>query len=291
MSVTLEQVNAVVGTRLPSFTYSFTTRDTVIYALGIGAPADWLDPDELRFVYDHSPEFVAIPTMASIYSGELIRYILTGDLQGIKFNPLMLVHGEQQIDIRQPLPTSGEITCQPIISAIYDKGSGMVVVTDVDCRNAAGETVAMTQAAMFIRGLGDFGGDRGPSSKVNLPPDRMPDVIHEESTLTTQALLYRLSGDGNPLHADPSAAAFAGFDMPILHGLATYGFGARAVIKHYCDNNPLRFKKMQARFSRHVFPGETLVTEMWTTDDGVVFQMRVSDRDEVVLSNGLAVVE
>lgn len=291
MSVTLEQVNAVVGTQLPPFTYTFTERDTVIYALGIGAPADWLDPDELKFVYDHSPEFVALPTMATVYGGDLIRYILTGDLQGIKFNPLMLVHGEQKIDIRQTLPTSGEITCHPVISAIYDKGSGMVVVTDLDCRNAAGETIALTQSAMFIRGLGGYGGERGPSSKVNLPPERIPDVIHEENTLTTQALLYRLSGDGNPLHADPSAAAMANFDMPILHGLATYGFGARAIIKHYCDNNPTRFKQMQARFSKHVFPGDTLITEMWTTDEGIIFQMRVSDRDEVVLSNGLAVVE
>ena len=103
MSVTLEQVNAVVGTQLPPFTYTFTERDTVIYALGIGAPADWLDPDELKFVYDHSPEFVALPTMSTVYSGDLIRYILTGDLQGIKFNPLMLVHGEQKIDIRQTI--------------------------------------------------------------------------------------------------------------------------------------------------------------------------------------------
>jgi len=290
MSVTLDVVNAAIGSQQPPIVYNFTKRDTVLYALGVGAPANWLDPDELRFVYELSPDFAALPSMPTIYSGALIEDIVKGDIQGIRFNPMMLVHGEQSCEIRQPLPVEGAITCTPTISAIYDKGSGMVIVTDVDCKDESGQTVAVTQSAMFIRGLGGFGGDRGPSSKVNLPPERPADIIYEEKTLESQALIYRLSGDINPLHADPSMAAVGGFDRPILHGLATYGFAARAVLKHYCDNDPSRFISIQVRFSRHVFPGETLITEMWTTDDGVILQVRVKERDEIALSNALVKV-
>lgn len=282
--VTLDVVNAAIGRTMAEIVYTFDTRDTVLYALGVGAPLDWVNPDELKFVYERHDKFCALPTMPVIYSSKTIDSIVAGNIAGIKFNPMMLVHGEQSLEIKKSLPTAGTIRCTPTIRNIFDKGSGMVIVTDVSCVDDAGDEVAVTSSAMFIRGLGDFGGERGSSDKI-IMPDRTPDKIHEETTLTKQALIYRLSGDINPLHADPAMAALGNFETPILHGLATYGFAGRAVLKHFCDNDPARFKTMKARFTREVYPGDTLITEMWHEGDAVLCQTKVKERDVVVLGN------
>lgn len=282
--VSLEIVNQAIGQTLAPITYHFTTRDTVLYALGVGAPGDWLAPDELKFVYELSPDFVALPSMPVIYSSAMIDDIVKGDIQGIKFNPMMLVHGEQSLTIKAPLPVSGTITCTPRIRDIYDKGSGMLIITDVSCVDQHGVEVAVTSASMFIRGLGDFGGERGESDKSNQLPEREPDAIIEEATLERQALIYRLSGDINPLHADPAMAAFGNFDRPILHGLATFGFSTRAILKQFANNDPARIQSIAVRFSKHVFPGETLRTEMWETPEGITFQTIAKERDAVVLN-------
>jgi acyl dehydratase len=289
MTDLLNIVNAAIGKSLAPLTYTFSKRDTVIYALGVGAPANWLEQDELKFVYELSNDFVALPTMPVVYSMDMIHDIVKGDIEGIKFNPMMLVHGEQSFEIKKTLPVEGTITCTPTIRNIFDKGSGMLILTDVSCVDENGHEVAVTSGSMFIRGLGDFGGERGSSEKIVMP-DRAPDVIHEEKTLETQALIYRLSGDINPLHADPDMAKFGNFETPILHGLATYGFAGRAVLKHFAGNDPSRFKSMSGRFSKEVYPGETLITEMWQTDDCVMFQMKAKKRDVVVLSSGKVVV-
>jgi (3R)-3-hydroxyacyl-CoA dehydrogenase / 3a,7a,12a-trihydroxy-5b-cholest-24-enoyl-CoA hydratase / enoyl-CoA hydratase 2 len=290
MTVSLDVVNAAIGKELPTLTYTFTQRDSAIYALGVGAPADWLDPDELKFVYELHGGFCALPTMPVIYSGRMIHDIVKGDIQGIKFNPMMLVHGEQAIEIKAPLPVEGTISCTPKIRSIHDKGSGMLISTQVSCRDASGNEIAVTSGSMFIRGLGGFGGERGSSEKIEMP-ERAPDVVHEEQTLTRQALLYRLNGDINPLHADPAMAAIGNFPTPILHGLATYGFAGRAVLKHFAGNNPSRFKSMSGRFSREVYPGDTLVTEMWHENGAIYFQTKAKERDVVVLSNGRVVID
>ncbi len=285
----LAVVNSAIGKELAPITYDFSHRDTVLYALGVGAPADWLAQDELKFVYELHHDFQALPTMPVIYSNAMIEDIVKGDIQGIKFNPMMLVHGEQVLEIHKPLPTAGTITCTPKIRNIYDKGSGMLMVNDVTCVDETGETVAVTTASMFIRGLGGFGGERGSSEAVQIP-DRAPDTVHEEQTLTTQALLFRLSGDINPLHADPNMAQVGNFETPILHGLATHGFAGRALLKHMADNDPSRFKQMAVRFSKEVYPGETLVTEMWREGDRVLFQTKVKERNVIVLSHGRATI-
>ncbi len=287
--VTLELVNSVIGKSQPAIEYSFSKRDTAIYALGVGAPADPLSQDELKFVYELSHNFCALPTMPVVYSGRMIDDIVKGDIHGIKFNPMMLVHGEQSLEINKALPVEGTIVCTPTISNIFDKGSGMVMETEVTCVDEAGDVVATTMSSMFIRGLGGFGGERGSSEKIVMP-ERAPDAVHEETTLDTQALIYRLSGDINPLHADPNMAKLGNFEKPILHGLATYGFAGRAVLKHFADNNPARFSAMQGRFSREVYPGDTLITEMWQTGDGVLFQTKAKARDVVVISGGKVIV-
>lgn len=289
MTELLDIVNAAIGKTFGEMTYEFTKRDTVLYALGVGAPADWLDPDELKFVYELSSDFVALPTMPVVYSGQLIENLISGDIHGIKFNPMMLVHGEEAFELKKTLPVEGKITFTSTIRDIFDKGSGLLMNTDVSCRDESGDEVATTHSSIFIRGLGGFGGERGSSEKIVMP-EREPDIVYEEQTLEKQALIYRLNGDINPLHADPNMAKMGNFETPILHGLCTYGFAGRAVLKHYAGNDPARFKSMSGRFSREVYPGDTLVTEMWETDDCVIFQTKAKERDVVVLSSGKVVV-
>lgn len=279
-------VSQITGHAFDPFIFSYTERDVCLYALAVGAPADWLDQGELSFVYELSGQgFKALPTFPVLYPTRMIDHILTGRLGQIEFNPMMLVHGEQYLEIKKTIPTAGEITCRPRIANIYDKGSGMLVITETPCYDESGEEVAFNQSSMFIRGLGNFGGERGPSGQPEAIPDRAPDAIQRETTLEKQALLYRLCGDRNPLHADPAMAAVGNFDRPILHGLCTFGFAGRAVLKHFCDNDPARFKSIKVRFAKHVFPGETLLTEMWKQDSRVIFRTRVEERAEDVLTH------
>lgn len=291
MTFTLEQVQAAIGKPQDPFVFTYTSRDVVLYALGVGAGVDPMDQDDLRFVYELSTRgFRVLPTFAVAYISQSIRDILSGRIGDITYNPMMLVHGEQSLTLHKELPTAGTITCHPVVSNIYDKGSGMLVISDVTCNDENGDTLAVLQSSMFIRGMGDFGGERGTSDKSGTPPERQPDAIIEQTTTENQALIYRLSGDINPLHADPDMAAIGNFERPILHGLCTFGFASRAVLKQFCDNDPARFKSVKARFSKHVFPGETLITEMWREGDQVIFQTKCKERDEVVLNYAVATI-
>ena len=162
------------------------------------------------------------------------------------------------------------------------------MVLDVISRDEAGELLAQARTSMFLRGLGGFGGERGQSSSIDMP-DRSPDSIVEEKTLTRQALIYRLAGDANPLHVDPQMAAIGNFDKPILHGLCTLGYSARAVLKRFCGNDARKLATIRTRFARHVFPGETLITEMWDMGAGKIdFQTKAKERDMLVLSHSSA---
>jgi 3-hydroxyacyl-CoA dehydrogenase/3a,7a,12a-trihydroxy-5b-cholest-24-enoyl-CoA hydratase len=275
----------LVGYQFAPTEFVYGERDVSLYALSVGAAADPADASERRFVYElNGAGFVALPTFAVTFPFVVLRQL--AEVPGFTFNPMMMLHGEQYLVLQRPLPLAATITNHAHISAVYDKGKGIVVIIDIHGVDDRGAEVAFNQTSVYVRGLGGFGGERGPSGSVNLPPPRPPDAVTRETTQPNQALLYRLSsGDRNPLHVDPQMAALGGYERPILHGLCTFGFAGRAVLKQFGANDPARFRAMKARFSKHVFPGETLITEMWReAETQVIFQCKVAERDEIVIS-------
>ena len=290
MSTLLQQaVDRLLAARLDAVEVRYDENDVALYALGIGAPDDPFDQDELKFVYERSRlGFEVIPTFAACFGIGLLGELISDALADLNGQPRIRLHGEQEMAFYRALPTSGALNVSLRVSNVYDKGSGMLINVDCDSHTQAGEALASARYGIFMPGLGGYGGERGTSKRVDLP-ERPPDCMREEKTLESQALLYRLSGDLTPFHADPEAAVIANFEKPILHGLCTYGFAARALLKHCCGNDAARLAAISARFSRHVFPGETLRTEIWLLDDGQVrFRTKALERDEVVLSRGQA---
>ncbi len=275
MAVTLE----AVGKKLPVTTFEYTERDVILYALGVGAGLD-----ELQYVYE--PGLKVIPTFGVVPAFPA----LLGMGSVMQFNPVMVLHGEQRVELRKPFPTKGKLTTSGTIKAIYDKGSGALVSVEAETADENGDVVCVNTFGVFIRGEGGFGGERGPSGARNVPPERPPDEVVEMETLPQQALIYRLSGDRNPLHADPNVAKMAGYDRPILHGLCTFGHAARAIIQRCCGGDPDRLKGFEVRFSGVVFPGDKIITEMWRESDTRVIVQTKTQRGDVVLSNAAATV-
>jgi len=202
------------------------------------------------------------------------------------FNWAMLVHGSQAVTLHRPIPVDANATTQDKVVAMYDKGKAAVVVTESEVKTADGEPLFTTRSSVFIRGEGGWGGDRGPSGPQNEPPASAPDHEITMQTSPDQAFVYRLSGDRNPLHTDPSFAALGGFDRPILHGLCTYGFTGRALLKALCDDDVSRFHHIEGRFSSPVMPGDALTVRIWRTSAGeAVFTTSVGDK--AVIDQGL----
>src|SRR4029450_1748176 len=218
-----------VGKKLGSVEHSYTQRDVMLYALGVGCGTD-----DLQFTYER--DLKVLPTFAVTPSSPAMLN-LGGAMQ---VNPAMVLHGEQAIEVPEPIPTEGTVVTTPTIKAVYDKGKGAVVVVATESGDPNATVLFRSQSSIFVRGEGGFGGDRGPSGEKNVPPDRAPDKSISYTTLPQQALIYRLSGDMNPLHADPDFARMAGFDRPILHGLCTYGHTRRAPLAARRPHNQTR---------------------------------------------------
>ncbi|MDH5492734.1 MAG: SDR family NAD(P)-dependent oxidoreductase, partial [Myxococcales bacterium] len=269
---------------------SYDERDLALYALGVGAAGDPNDEGELQLVYElHGSGFRALPTYGVIPA---VSAILEMGKQGktapgLKYGLDRVLHGEQYTKLERPLPPHAKLRHQLRIKDIWDKGKGAIVVIEAKSFDEDDDLLITNEIIMFVRGAGGWGGESGPGSDQNLPPDRPADASIEEKVPENQALLYRLSGDWNPLHADPGFAKAFGFERPILHGLCTFGYAGRHVIRSFAPSgDPRYFKSIKARFAKPVFPGETLITQMWKeADDRVVFCTKVKERDALVISN------
>ena len=286
----LIDVDEALGFEMPPVEAKFDERDLSLYALGVGAAKNPLDPKELSLVYEMSGDgFKMLPTFAVAPALKAVFDLAKEGKQapGLHYGLDRVLHGEQYTEIRSLWPTSGKLIHKIKIKDIFDKGKNALVVTAITTTDGDGNELAYNELTTFVRGAGGWGGDRGPSADVNVAPERKPDAVVEEKTTPNQALLYRLSGDWNPLHADPTFAKNFGFERPILHGLCSFGFAARHVISKFCPNgDPRFFKSIKVRFADTVFPGETLVTEMWKeSDTKIVFRTKVKERDKVVISN------
>jgi acyl dehydratase len=273
----------VAGARSEPARRRWSSKDCLLYAVGVGAGAD--DPaQELAFTTENSQDVEqrVLPTAAVVLgAGGGGAFGALGT-----FNPAMLVHGEQAISLAREIPVEGELESVTEIVGVYDKGSGALVVTEtVSTLVDDGQPLFTTRSGVFIRGEGGWGGERGPSSGWSAP-ERAPDHEVTYATRVDQALTYRLSGDRNPLHSDPKFAALAGFPKPILHGLCTYGFTGRALLHTLCDGDPSRFHSMSGRFSSPVFPGEALTVRMWRENGGDTLFQTVGPDGRVVLDAG-----
>ncbi len=282
-------IDEALGHEMPPVEGHFDERDLAIYALGVGAGTDPLDPKELPYVYELAGEgFRMVPTFAAAPALRAIFDLAKQGKQppGLHYGLDRILHGEQYTEIRAPWPTHGKIAHKIRIKDVFDKGKHALVVTAVTTTDEQGRELAYNEITTLVRGAGGWGGERGPAADANVAPSRAPDAVVEEATSPSQALLYRLSGDWNPLHADPRFAQGFGFDRPILHGLCTFGFAARHVVGKFCPRgDPRFFKSIKARFADSVFPGETLRSEMWKEGDRILFVTKVKERDKVVLSN------
>ncbi|EOA34672.1 hypothetical protein CARUB_v10022236mg [Capsella rubella] len=281
--------------KLPETRYTYNERDVAIYALGIGACGqDAVDSDELKFVYHRDgQDFIPVlPTFASLFTlGSLTKGL---DLPGFKYDPSLLLHGQQYIEIYKPLPSKASLINKVSLAGLQDKGKAAILELETrSYEQGSGALLCMNRTTVFLRGAGGFSNSSQPFSYKNYPsnqglavkiPQRQPLTVCEERTQPSQALLYRLSGDYNPLHSDPEVAKLAGFPRPILHGLCTLGFAIKAIIKCVCKGNPAAVKTISGRFLTTVFPGETLVTEMWLEGLRVIYQTKVKERNKTVLS-------
>jgi len=268
--------------------HSYKFRDTILYALGVGLGADPMDEAQLPFVFEE-PALKALPTMAVVlaYPGFWIRDPGTG-VDWVK-----ILHGEQGLTLHAPLPSAATVVATTKVTSVLDKGAdkGALIYSSRTIRDkATGQELATVTATAFGRGDGGFGGPSGPAPAPHILPDREPDDVCDLPTLPHAALIYRLSGDLNPLHASPAVAKAAGFERPILHGLCTYGVAGHAILKTQCGYDPAKLKSMDLRFSAPVFPGETIRTEMWRDDSVVSFRATAVERGIVVLNNGRAEV-
>jgi len=257
---------------------SWTSKDALLYAVGVGAGTR-----ELVFTTENSRDIKqrVLPTFAVIIGMGGAPLDKVGG-----FNPAMLVHGGQGIELFGEIPPDGEIESRGKIVGVWDKGKGAVIETESESiLVSTGKPLLKTRTSLFIRGEGGFGGERGPSPSFELP-SRKPDHEVTYTTREDQALTYRLSGDRNPLHSDPAFAKLAGFDRPILHGLCTYGFTGRALLHTLCGGDPSRFKSMDGRFSKPVYPGDDLSICMWVDGGQCRFQTKNQNGD-VVIDQGI----
>lgn len=271
----------LAGKPTETFSADYDWRDCALYALGVGATIEELD------YLNETSEFKVLPTFVIVQSFKVMHHLV---LQ-LNVNRTMLLHGEQQIELHRPLPREGTIESVGQVTGIYDKSKAALAMIRVESR-LGGELVAVNTYSIFCRGEGGFGGERGPSGeRITIPADQEPVFKVTYQTAETQAALYRISSDLNPLHIDPRFAEKAGYEKPILHGLCTFGHVGRAVLHSLCASEPKNLRSLRARFSDVVFPGDQITTEGFALNDGRYALKVTTDRGKTILSNAVAEIE
>ena len=265
---------------------TYSKRDTILYALGVGAGIeDATNAAELRFLYER--DLVALPTLAIVIAAPSFWM----DAPDLAIDWKKVLNAGQELVVSRPIPVEGSVSTELRIDAIWDKGTdkGAVMESSRILRDESGAELATIRQTHFLRGNGGFGGAPQPkeSERFN-PASRAPDNVIDLPMRQEQALIYRLSGDYNPLHIDPQIGRAAGFEKPILHGSCTFGIVARAVLRATLGNDPARLRRFGARFSRPVYPGDTIRTEIWRDGDGIYFRALAKERGIVVLDRGHA---
>ena len=264
---------------------SYSDKDSILYSLGIGLGNDPMNLNELKYVYENSQS--VLPSMATNFQYHSPLLLKTN------INFIMVVHGEQRLSITNALPVSGDFIANAKVIGCYDKGParGAIIEVETTVKNKKNnEEICKLVSTTFARGDGGFGGPDSPKKEIFIP-DGEPDYVSEISTKPNQALIFRLSGDYNPLHSDPNFAKAAGFEKPILHGMCTYGIACRSLVNEICENDASKLKRFDCRFSSPVYPGETIITEMWKKDKMIYFNSKVKERDKLVLKNGVSEIK
>lgn len=271
---------SIVGADLGSFTTSWDADDVVLYHLGLGAGVPQTDPGELEYCLED--RLKVLPSFS--VNGPIGMLPRVRQLEGADFPLTALLHGEHEMIVHRPLPAAATVTQRGRVAELWDKGKAALVVMEVDSLAADGTKLVTNRYHAFIRGEGGFGGEKGYSAPVVIP-DREPDASVQRPTLVQQALLYRLCGDKNPMHADPAIAKLGGFDVPLLHGLCTYGIALKAAVDEILDGDVTAVAKYSTRFAQPVFPGDTLRVDMWREGSRVVLGVGVVGREGPVLTN------
>jgi acyl dehydratase len=275
--------SSALGRTTEPLTYTYDFRDVVLYALGVGGRRD----RDLPFLYEKHgplvlPTFGVVPAFACL---EKVLPFVGGDFRGV-------VHNKQALRLHAPMPASGTVTSVGKVLGVYDMKRFGICTFGTETRDANGTLLVETESQILFRFDGGFGGTRPPAEPRNKVPEGDPLFTHTETTSLEQALLYRLSGDLNPLHADPEIAKEVGFEHPILHGLCTFGIVGRALVEHACGGDPSKLRSLSGQFRRPVFPGETLIVTAFKIDSGLVVRAAAADKpDDYVFTNGYAEVE
>jgi len=278
----------VIDFKLPDDSTYFSSKDAIIYALGIGYSKDPMNEEDLKYTYELNQDFTVFPTVGTTFLLVEKVFAPLTECPGMpKFNPMMLLHGEHKIEFFKPVLPNVKLVTTGKIADVADKGKGAFVTfefTTFEVDDSGKRTpLLVQQMGLFIRGLGGFGFKGKSQNTLPKIPERKPDQIVKETTVPNQAIFYRLAGDTNPLHIDPNMASMGGFDKPILHGLCFYGISSKLVAQAFCGGDSTKIKSVYARFTSHVFPGETIQLSGWKEGNKIIFSATTTERGKEVI--------